>query len=260
MTHIANEGVRLHVVSFSDSGFQASKQLANSWLLQPGFSRCGGCQFTELKSILTEHQATAIAQQSDMVFILGEENPASKTQSLQWLIQACKTQEVLCYAIIHSTNPDFAGSITADTWQLADNVLCIPAAQTDTHQTASRLMTEAVMCIATCLLANSLVAVDFDDIKTMMQYGRIAEISTSEAIGSQRAIQATKDALCQLPNIKNARAIIANIETGDIDLTEYEIVTDSINNAATEQCLTMTCTAYNQSSNKFKLRITALHL
>ena len=252
------DGVKLHVVSFSDSGIQAAKQLADCWLLQPGFSAYGNCHFTALSSIHTEQQATAIAQQSDMIFVLGDGNPASKTQALQWLVQACKTQEVLCYAIIHRANPDFADNHTADIWNQANNVLQIRTTPADSHQTVSALMTEAVMGIATCLLANSLVAVDFDDIKTMMKYDRNIEISSAEASGSQRAAQAAQKALRQLPDINNARAIIANIDIGDIDLAEYQMAANAIEHAASEQCATLTCTSHNPSSNAFKLRITAI--
>ena len=120
------------------------------------------------------------------------------------------------------------------------------------------LMKEAVLNVTNPLLGKGIVAVDLDDIKAVMQCGKTTHFSIAEAAGSQRAKQAAHDALRHLPNSKHALSIICTIETGsDFQLDEFNEISAIVENALSDNCLTLTCTTFNPLADALKISITA---
>lgn len=252
------DGVQIHIVSFGDDGNTAAEMLAQLHLMQPSASKYGRCTFTRLTPLMTAKDIDAITRNTHLVFILGSDNQTEVQHALSLLINACRENSILCYAVINIHGTD--ETEINNPCSLANNTLLIPADKTISNLSVCDLMKEAVLNVTNPLLGGGIVAVDFDDIKTVMQCGKGAQISIAEATGSQRAKQATHDALRYIPRPKDALAIICNIETSsDFQLDEFDAVSEVINQAFSEQCFAINCSTFNPIADALKVRITAFY-
>ena len=195
-----------------------------------------------------------------MAFILGSDSQIDYQSAISLLIKICHENSILCYSILSIKNSVGADNEITTPCRQANNTLLIPADKSTTNVRVCDLMKEAVLNITNSLLGTGVVAVDFDDIKTVMQRGKTAQFSIAEAAGKQRAKQAAHSALQCLPSASKSASMICNIECGgDFQLDEFNTVTEAIEAAVSEQCLIMTCSTFNPIADAWKVRITAFY-
>ena len=117
--------------------------------------------------------------------------------------------------------------VTQNLCSTSSNVLRVPFKKSSHTLAASEIMMEAVLNIIVPMCGRSgigrgLVGIDFVDIKTILGCGQQTHFSMAKASGTQRAANATRNALTQLPDIASIRSLLCNITFG-FDMTMDEV-------------------------------------
>lgn len=110
-----------------------------------------------------------------------------------------------------------------------DNLLCMADKNTpilDSFKMVDQVLLQAVRGISDLITTPGLINLDFADIKTIMQDSGLAIMGTSTAFGSNRALEAAKQAisspLLEDVSITGATGILLNI-TGSSNMTLFEV-------------------------------------
>lgn len=253
-------GVQFHIVSFGDDGHMAAEMLAQTHLMPPGGTEDGRCFFTKLTPLMTEKDIEAITRNIDMVFILGSDDKIEYKNTLSLLLDNCLENAIRCYSILSIKNSASSDNDIISVCERTNNTLLLAADQSISNVGVFNLMKEAVLNVTNPLLGRGILAVDFDDIKTVMRCGKTAQFSTVEVTGSQFAKQAVHDAIHALPSPDKALAILCNIEAGsDFSLDTFNAVYEEIDKAVGEQCTTINCSTFNPHADVLKVLVTAFY-
>src|SRR2546428_11643293 len=160
-----------------------------------------------LASLATELNALTVAVVTKPFHFEGRRRMQQAEQGLRELRECVDTVITIPNErLLHTVQKD---SSLADSFGVADDVL-----------------RQAVQGISDLITVPGLINLDFADVKSIMQGMGMALMGAGRARGENRAIEATRQAICspllEAASIQGAKGVLINI-TGGPDLTLYEV-------------------------------------
>lgn len=221
MNLLTEEPGRLHVTiaSFGDAGNDAAGLLAAFFQKENYHCRFDAVFFRAEESTEATGINTIVAS-SDIVFILGSDDDIAAPGQALSIAMICKEHRIPCYTILTRSASSAKTSIaTQNLCSASSNVLLIPLKNGSNALAATEIMMEAVLNMIVPMfgrggMGRGLIGIDFTDIKTVLGCGQQTHFSMAKASGAQRAAEATRNALSQLPDIASISGLIMNISSG----------------------------------------------